>query len=135
MINIKNELERNSIILSVMPTYYYNESIAGILKNLEDAKICYVDLNKGTDAMQKSFRLNNINTKNIFFIDGVTSTISPKAKIENGILLSSPYALTEMAIAISEAMKTGAFDILVFDSLSTLNVYSKEISHASGKFT
>ena len=135
VIDIKKELETYSIILSVLPNYYYSESIRDILKNLDDARICYVDLNKGTEAAMKNFKAGGIETKNIFFIDGVSMSINSNAKFDNAILISSPYALTEMGIAISEVMKSGSFDILIFDSLSTLNVYVKEINGISGKFT
>ena len=41
-------------------------------------------------------------------------------------MVSSPAALTELSIAISEVMKSGKFDLLVFDSLSTLKIHSTE---------
>ena len=134
-VDIKKELEKHDILLSVMPDYYYSESIADMVKKIQDKRICYVDLNKGTDTMVKLFSSNKIDTKNIFFIDGVSMAINSNAQYENAILLSSPYALTEIALAISEVFRTKAFDVLIFDSLSTLNVYAKEIRGVSGKFT
>jgi len=134
-IDIKNELDSHSIILSVLPDHYYNESISEMLASLKGARICYVDLNKGTEATLKNMEANGIDTKKIFFIDGVSKTMNSNAKFDNAIILSSPYALTEMGIAISEVIKSSSFDVLLFDSLSTLNVYSREISGVSGKFT
>ena len=135
MDSIKSDIEKYNVILSVLPTYFYSEGINHILKNLSDKRICYVNLNKTTESLMKSIEDTAIDTKNMFFIDAVTSSVNPDADYDNAILVSSPYALTELGIAISEVLKTNKFDILVFDSLSTLNLYSTELKNSSGKFT
>ncbi len=135
MHSIKSDIEKYNVILSVLPTYYYTEGINHIVRNISDKKICYVNLNKTTESLMKNLGDSNIDTKNIFFIDAVTKSVNSDVEYDNALLVSSPYALTELGIAISEVLKSNAFDILVFDSLSTLNLYSNELKNSSGKFT
>ncbi|MBI2130684.1 hypothetical protein HYU10_02845 [Candidatus Woesearchaeota archaeon] len=135
MMDIKKEIHSNQIVLSILSNYYYNESLLKVLKGIGDKKICYVALNKTADSLIKSFRANGIGTDNIFFIDAVTRpAVSGKPSL-NSILVSSPYALTELGIAISEILKSKAFEFVVFDSLSTLNIYQQENKSAASKFT
>lgn len=134
MVDLKKELDSYQIILSIMSNEYYNESIINMLKQLENGKICYVSLNKTSESLIKTFRSSRINTKNIFFIDAVSRSVGPEKECDSSILISSPYALTELGIAISEILKTGKFDIVVFDSLSTLSIYQKEKKDAAAKF-
>jgi hypothetical protein len=49
------------------------------------------------------------------------------------LFVSSPSALTELSIAISEAVKSGAFELVLFDSLSTLNIY--DLGNSTERFT
>jgi hypothetical protein len=134
MIDIIKELEINPIILSIFSSSYYNESITELMKNLKEKRVCYVTLNKTTDSLMKRFKSERIKTDKIFFIDAISSTIDPAEKYDNSIIISSPYALTEISIAITEALKSKAFDILVFDSLSSLNMYNYA-PNTAGQFT
>lgn len=135
MVDLKKELGSYQIILSILSNEYYNESLIKIMKQLENGKICYVSLNKTTDSLVKNFRANKIDTKNIFFIDAVTRSFEQNKSHDNSILISSPYALTELGIAISEILKTKAFGIIIFDSLSTLSIYQKDKKDVTAKFT
>lgn len=135
MVDIKKELGSYQIILSILSNEYYNESLIKIMKQLENGKICYVTLNKTSESLIKSFKSNKIDTKNVFFIDAVTKSVDPGKLLDSSILISSPYALTELGIAISEILKTKAFDIIIFDSLSTLHIYQKDNKNVTAKFT
>ena len=135
MVDIKKELGSYQIILSILSNEYYNESLIKIMKQLGNGKICYVTLNKTSESLIRSFKSNRISTKNIFFIDAVTKSVEPDKALDSSILISSPYALTELGIAISEILKTKAFDIIIFDSLSTLSIYQKGNKNATAKFT
>jgi len=125
-INIQNELDNNSILLSIMSSQSYNNSITSLVKGLENKKICYVTLTKTSSSLIKIFKSRNIDTNNLFFIDAITSSMNHNKEINNGILISSPSAFTELSIAINEVLKSGSFDLLIFDSLSMLKVYRNE---------
>lgn len=132
-IDIEKEFKRNSILLSIFESQFYNQSVTSLLNSLKDKKICYVTMSKTADHMIKRFNLNNIKTDSIFFIDGVSCALNKCSTRENVISISSPYAFTELSIAINEILKTKEFDLLVFDSLSNLKVYARE--SISIKFT
>lgn len=131
--NIEKELVNNQVLLSVFSKDYYNESIFEAMRNLKDKRVCYVTLNKTADSLQKSFKLRKIHTNKIFFIDAVSEGIGKRKERENVIQVSSPAALTELSIAISEVLKSSIFDVVLFDSLSTLKIYG--IGNMAEQFT
>jgi len=124
MLDINKELESNQVILSIFPSVYYNESITELMKSLGTRRICYITLNKTASSMIKRFKSEKIKTNKIFFIDAISSLINPNKKLNNSLTIASPYALTELSIAISEALKSKKFDVVIFDSLSSLNFYN-----------
>lgn len=127
--DLKKEVSENSILLSILPKEYYSESIMELVNNLNDKKICYVTLNKTTEALKDSFKIHNINTKNILFVDAVSMGIGNYKEQENTVLVSSPIALTELSLVITKILEKSKIDVLIFDSLSTLNIYE---SHYKG---
>jgi hypothetical protein len=134
--DVQKEFRRNQVLLSVFPKMSYNRSIYGLMHGLQkkkSCKVCYVSLNKPAAQLMKSFSKHRIKTNKIFFIDAVSRGIQAEADKENVLYLSSPAALTELSIAISEAMKSKVFDVMIFDSLSTLNMY--RLGGAAEEFT
>ncbi|MBU0460572.1 MAG: hypothetical protein KKH52_04690 [Nanoarchaeota archaeon] len=132
--NLEQELCKNEILLSVFSQDYYNASLLGVVKELKHKKICYVTLNKTSAGLEKYFHFHQVNTNNLFFIDAVSKSVTNSPHQDNVLLISSPAALTELSIAITEALKLGVFDLVLFDSLSTLNIYSLK-GRATEKFT
>jgi len=135
---IQKELEENSALLSVFRKEYYAESIIQMMKELEGKRICYVSLNKSFTAIDHVFHANKISLSSVFFIDAVSQGLglpvensnykdaaSKESKVvpDNVLFVSSPAALTELGIAIEEALKSNVFDVVVIDSLSTLDIY------------
>lgn len=123
--NLEKELKENSIVLSVFDKNYYNDSLYEVMKSLKNKRLCYVTLNRGASSLLTSFRLRRIPTGKIFFIDAVSQSLGKTENSENIIFVSSPKALTELSLAITESLKTGFFDAMVFDSLSALNMYER----------
>lgn len=120
---IKKELLTNPVVLSVLRKEYYNESIFEILNELKDKRVCYVTLNKTTESLKRAFKFRKIKDDKIFFIDAVSKGIGKEKKQDNVIFISSPAALTELSIGITESLMSNVFDAILFDSLSTLNIY------------
>ncbi|MFH1275812.1 MAG: hypothetical protein ABIH82_01765 [Candidatus Woesearchaeota archaeon] len=128
------ELQRNNIFLSVFDKSYYNESIYEVLKQLDEKRVCYVSLNKTALDLQHGFKFHRINTNKVFFIDAVSKGMNfNKNNQDNTLFISSPGAFNEIGIAVTEALNSGVFDVLVFDSLSTLKIYEK--GKGSERFT
>ena len=123
--DLKKELDVNDIFLMVLHKDTYAESLIEIIHLLKGKKVCYITLNKTAESIHKTLQSNKINTKNVFFIDAVSEGINVDHDQDYIVTVSSPAALTELSIAISEAIKSKYFDVFVFDSLSTLNIYDK----------
>jgi len=114
----------------VIPNEQYSKIIIDVAKQLaRDYKhICYVSLNKLYDPLVKGLAANKVDVDKFFFIDCISRGVmmTPK-KTENCEFLSGPQALTEMHISISKNLKAKESEALLFDSLSTLLVYEREV--------
>lgn len=86
----------------------------------------YVTLNKPVTVLAKELEGKKIDSKRLFFIDGITGTTAKKEEPENFVILSGPTALTELSIEITKAKETGKFDFLLFDTISTLLIYNSQ---------
>ena len=121
---LENKLNSPSTLL-IIPSYEYNNVISEIPKKLSNKKICYITLNKTYNALKEKFENNpDINTKNIVFIDAITKSIGKVENKEDCYFISSPQALTEISIVLSEFLNY-KFDYVILDSLTTLLIYQK----------
>jgi hypothetical protein len=124
--NLTDELSKNQITLLVIPSNKYGDTVINNAKELSKKSVCYITLNKTYMSLKEIFQKNNVNTKNLLFIDGICQTIK---KVPNDInecyFVSSPAALTELSLVITKFLKHN-FDYLIFDSLTSLIVYSKK---------
>jgi KaiC/GvpD/RAD55 family RecA-like ATPase len=110
------------IILVISEGDYYGE-ILNRLKQLSGKSVCYVTLNKTQKALREDFKKNKIDMSKMIIIDAISKTVKPNQKVEkNCFFVSSPGALTELAISIKKFLDYG-FEYLIFDSLNSLLVY------------
>ena len=126
--DFREYIENNKIILLVLPNETYSKVIMDIARKLDNAfkGIIYVNMNNLHSSLMKKFKENNINENNFFFVDVITkSTMSDFKEPENCISVGSPSDLSQIGIVISEALKEGDFQCLLFDSLSTLLIYNR----------
>lgn len=126
MEDLGKHLANNQSILSVIEENTYIKSINDIVKSLDQYKICYITLNINSHKLISNFKKNNINTKNIFFIDAASG--SKQTKASNVVTVTSPSSLTEIETTLISALNRNSFDVVLFDSLSTLNIYNKPAS-------
>lgn len=127
-INLKKEKGNDQIVLLIIPNELYSEQVTDISKQLADnyKNICYVSLNKLYNVLLRSFEDNKIDIDRFFFIDTITKTTIPSvAATGQCTYISSPSALTELSINITKVLNTGKFDVILFDSLSTLLIYNE----------
>lgn len=123
--DIIEEMGGNSTVLVVVPAANYSKTSFEVSKQLSGKKVCYITLNKTRDSIMKDFDSRKIDFKNFLFIDAITKTIKKNVEsAKNCYYVSSPGALTEMAIVVSKALKYG-FDFIIFDSLTNLLIYQK----------
>jgi len=98
----------------------------------------YITVNRPFSTLMDIMEKHGIDTEKIFFIDCITKMIPapkgislvPQKKFEvkkNCIFIPSPARLTEIGLALSEAlagMKNPKNKFLYLDSLSTLSIYN-----------
>lgn len=120
------ELSSNQTVLVIVSSMEYNETILNTVKKLSDKSLCYITLNKTSDALKEMFKKKKINLKNIVFIDAISKTIKEMSDSAQGCCyISSPAAITDLSLAINKFLKRG-FEYLIFDSLTNLLVYESK---------
>jgi len=127
-LDLKREIGNHKVIVLVIPNDTYTECLIEISKQLGDLyqKICYVSLNKLFTALLNSFKNNGVNVDKFFFVDAITKSALPGIEDTfNCKYVSSASALKELGIAINNEMNKETYKSLVFDSLSTLQIYNK----------
>jgi hypothetical protein len=128
-LNLKKEVGSNAIIVLIIPNDTYSECLIEIAKQVGSLypKTCYVSLNKLYTALFNSFKNNGVNTSGFFFIDGITRSALPTIEnTANFKFVESASALQELGLAINEEISKDSYNALIFDSLSTLQIYNKE---------
>jgi len=119
------DLRDSKIFLMVMNPLAYSEKNLEILKifvNQRNFSGVYVSTNRPYEIMVKMMINNSIDATNLFFID----TTSEKCKKSRFYLCVSPSSLTEISIAIPEALKSLQRNkkFLILDSITTLLKYN-----------
>ena len=124
--DIKKELEKSKTVLLIIPGVEYNDVLIDTVKKLSGKKIGYVTLNKTFDSLKEILLKNKVNVDAITFVDAISKTIKQVPdQTEECYFVSSPGALTELSIVISELIKQN-FDYIIFDSLTNLLIYQDE---------
>lgn len=122
----------SGIVLVNMGLSEYQKKIPEILSYITKKKKIpgvYVSLNKPITVLYDSLKKKKVDTDMLVFIDAVSkmSNISIHNQ-ENCFYLRSPKDLSDISIAISEALNSikQKKKFLIFDSLNTLLLYSDE---------
>ncbi len=123
--DILKELEESKAVLLLMPGTEYNEISMDIAKQLSSKRVGYITLNKTFPAIQENFEKKGIDTKKFVFVDAISKTIKEIEDSDQCYFVSSPGALTEIAIKISKLLKQD-MGYIIFDSLTNLLVYQKK---------
>lgn len=123
-------LPNGYIILILVDAVNYVRVNLEILKYLLNKKKIpgiYITVNRPYENMVKTLEQNGIDTKKLFFIDAITQTVggNPERK-DSVIFVASPQNLTDVGIALSEALESikASDKFLFLDSLSTLLIYN-----------
>jgi len=118
---------KDYIILVTVDAKNYQKTAIDIVKflvNEQNIPGVYVTLNKPYDIMQRTLASNNIDTRLIIFIDATSRT--KVGKVENCLYIGSPEKLSDMSVAMDQAIKSLQGDkFLIFDSLNTLLIFNK----------
>lgn len=131
---IKNKIasKNEAIALVLVDPKDYQNSITSIVKHFtENRKMpgVYLTVNKPFRLLNDVFKNNKINTEMIIFIDAITNAAEEvKEEHDHCYYLESPESLSDMSIAISQAVEAIEHKekFIFIDSLSTLLVYNKQ---------
>ncbi len=115
--------------LLLIPNKQYTKGILKLSKYLSDnyKKICYVSLNEFYDSLSTNLEKVNADFDKFFIVDAITKTANTNIlEKSNAIFVSSPNALVELSLAITDCLENQNPDVLILDSISTLLIYEKE---------
>jgi len=127
---LKNLKPHYIVLFLTDPKKYHktNTLLLKILVNYEGMSGIYITVNKPFATLYEELKKSGVNVENMFFIDCITKVAGGKLAVsENCIFMSSPRNLTELAIALTQAinsMKGRGDRFLFLDSLSTLLIYN-----------
>jgi len=119
-------ITKNFVVQIESASEDYTEVVESSLRYLlkdKKARGVYVTLNKPALTLINQLENKNIDTKRLFFIDGISGE-PEKTGNEHFVVLSGPTALTELGIEMAKAKETGKYDFIFFDALSTLLIYN-----------
>jgi uncharacterized membrane protein (DUF485 family) len=124
-------LKPKSVVLFIIDAKKYHEVHPLLIKIIIEEKCfagIYITVNKPYETLVNYLDEHKIPTKNIFFIDAISRFASEEVKItENCLFIPSPSHLTDLGIALSQAleeMRHKENKFIFLDSLSTLLVYN-----------
>jgi KaiC/GvpD/RAD55 family RecA-like ATPase len=122
------DMQDDSFLLVIIDEKEYLRKLSEIVKSVEKTKtkICYVCLNTPYRSIAEQFKMVGINTKNFFFIDGVSRARHPSDELCT--FVSSPSNAAELESAIKDAVEKKKCSTIVFDTISTLLVYQDSFS-------
>jgi hypothetical protein len=123
---------KDFILLITVDAKNYQKTVIDVVKSLvneQNIPGVYVTLNKPFEIMQRTLASNNIDARLIIFIDAASRTET--RKIDNCLYIGSPEKLSDMSVAMDQAIKALPDDkFLIFDSLNTLSIFNKQATVA-----
>ena len=109
-------------MLVISPVEKEFDRVINLIKKFGDMTFIYVSANKTEDKMKNLLKNNNIDTKNMFFID----CFSSKNKDRNKISVD-PSKLNMLLSAIEKfTISVKGDKVIIIDELSALAIYNAE---------
>jgi KaiC/GvpD/RAD55 family RecA-like ATPase len=121
------KLEAGTSVLLVLPDERYMETLSDTLLGLSKQfkNTCYVTLNTPYVSLMRLFTKRKIPRKNVLVIDAVTKAVQAVTpENDHCIYVESQSSLTHLSLAITKAVETVKFQVVVIDSISTLFIYN-----------
>jgi len=123
-----DKLPRGAIVLFTVDFKDYDEANMVLLKHMirrKKAHGIYISINKPYANIVPILEKNGVDTSKLFFIDCITKSAGGMAeRKENCLFISSPTNLTDLGIALDDAIESlGKEKFIFLDSVSTLLIY------------
>jgi hypothetical protein len=125
-IDFSSILSSSDSILVRIPSELYNQSVTYVPRLLTDHNLCYVTLNKTYSSLKQQFNKDGFSSDNLVYIDAITRSMESAENTNDCYFVSSPQALTELSIVITEFLAQN-IDYVILDSLTTLLIYQKKV--------
>lgn len=124
------KIKKGQVCVLVIPHESYNKHIVNLTKEASKAygSICYATLNKPYNLLLKTFKENNIDPANFYFIDPATKSAVTNIFPKNVIPVESVSSITSLSIAISNVLEKKKAEGLILDSISTMLIYNNSAS-------
>ncbi len=119
--DLKADLNTNKVILITLENASYNQGIMELTKSFSGEKVIYVVINKSYSPVDEDLKKNGVNTDSFYYINMARG--GGDKKDSRVYQMNSVSALTELAIIIERALKTG-YTYIFFDSITNLLVYN-----------
>jgi len=130
-----DEVQENAgnVLLYLVSAESYAKTNTQIIKNLvqeKGLKGIYITINRPYQNLIEMFSRKGIDTDKIFFIDAITKVTGGKeVDVKNCVFLDSPTNLTDIAIAMRQAVNFMEGEKFIFvDAISTLLIYNNDQS-------
>ena len=123
-VDLKKVLKENQSIVLVCKKAGPEETVIDICSDLKKSfrKICVVTVNKPFSFWIKKFAENKIDSSKFYFIDCISASTMEQIPSKQCTYVSSPKALTELAIALNSLPKE--IDLVILDSFSGLVLHN-----------
>lgn len=123
-VDLKKVLKENQSIVLVCKKAGPEETVIDICSDLKKSfrKICVVTVNKPFSFWIKKFAENKIDSSKFHFIDCISASSMEQIPSKQCNYISSPTALTELAIVLNNLSKDT--DLIILDSFSGLAYYN-----------
>jgi hypothetical protein len=124
-LDIKNKIEENQSILFPLKAIDHDSYSLGLIKTLAGKKICYVSLNRTYHSLENLFMKFNIDTKNIFYLDGISNSVkeTKSENIDKCHFVTFPEATKSLIEEIGNFLEKGG-EYIVFDSVTDLLIFN-----------
>ena len=121
----KEEIEKNRIVVFLIPNKIYQEELLQIAKSATNVfgKIIYLSLNRPSESIIGALKEIDVNTEKFLFVDAVNKGVKPDIAYHNVVFINSPQDFEKFNIELNQIIEKEKFECLLFDSLSTLLIY------------
>lgn len=127
--DLKQDLKKNNFLLLLVNEQGYDEKVKEIAESLKKGhKMAHVCLSRPYTDVIAEMDMYEKNKSKFFFIDALSSHYQKPKPEKNCIFIDGPAELCKIKEAIKYAIRKKKCDIVIFDSVSTLLMYTNDFS-------
>ncbi len=123
--NLLSQLKKNQNVVLISSSQDHEKTMSELHKAVSKKfkKICMITVNKSFSALIEKFQKQGIDYSNYYFIDCISKKNMIVEQSKQCLYVSSPTALTELALAMGKLRQA---DLIILDNISSLLLYNKD---------